>query len=107
MRNLTFDRTATGLLFIAIAFAACFTPAQNDTWWHLRAGQETWLAGAVQLRDNFSYTAAGAYCPNQDWLGEVVLYALYRAGGLPLMTAFAAALLSAAWALVWRITPGP
>ncbi|HEY7169294.1 MAG TPA: hypothetical protein VH417_00530 [Vicinamibacterales bacterium] len=105
--RLTPDRTVTILLFLAIFFAACFTPAQNDTWWHLRAGEESWRLGAVQLRDTFSHTAYGTYWPNQEWLGEVVLYALYSAGGLPLMTAFAAVLITASWALVWAVTPGP
>src|SRR3954468_962485 len=104
--RLTPDRTITILLFVAGAFAACFTPAQNDTWWHLRAGEETWRAGAVQLHDTFSHTAYGTYWPNQEWLGEVVLYLLYAAGGLPLMTVFAALLITTSWALVWSITPG-
>jgi hypothetical protein len=105
--QMTPDRTVTILLFLAIFFAACFTPAQNDTWWHLRAGEETWRLGAVQLRDTFSHTAYGTYWPNQEWLGEVALYTLYAAGGLPLLTAFAAVLITASWALVWAITPGP
>jgi len=105
--RLTPDRTVTILLFLAIAFAACFTPAQNDTWWHLRAGEETWRLGGVQLRDTFSHTAYGTYWPNQEWLGEVVLYVVYAAGGLPLMTAFAAVLIAASWTLVWAISPGP
>lgn len=103
---LTLDQLFTILLFIVIAFAACFTPAQNDTWWHLRAGAETWRAGRVQLVDTFSHTAYGAYWPNQEWLGEVVLYGLYKIGGLPVMTAFAAALATASWVLIWRVTPG-
>jgi hypothetical protein len=107
VERLTPDRTVTILLFLAVAFAACFTPAQNDTWWHLRAGEETLRLGAVQLHDTFSHTAYGTYWPNQEWLGEVVLYALYAAGGLPLMTAFAAVLILASWALLWQVAPGP
>jgi hypothetical protein len=73
----------------------------------MRAGEETLRLGTVQLRDTFSHTAYGTYWPNQEWLGEVVLYILYAAGGLPLMTAFAAVLITASWVLVWRVTPGP
>ena len=65
----------TPLLFVAIAVAACFSPAQNDTWWHLRAGADAWRTGRVPLLDTFSHTAYGASWPNQEWLGEVVLYA--------------------------------
>jgi hypothetical protein len=105
-RAATVEAFATALLFLAIAAIACLTPAQNDTWWHLRAGEQTWQMGAVQLRDTFSHTAYGAYWPNQEWLGEVVMYALYRAGGLPLMTASAASLIVISWAFIWRATPG-
>ena len=99
------DQSLTTVLFIAIALAACFTPAQNDTWWHLRAGAEAWHTGRVPLLDTFSHTAYGAYWPNQEWLGQVVLYGLYRLGGLPLMTAAAAALITVSWWLIWRLTP--
>ena len=37
---LTFERLTTALLFLVIAVGACFAPAQSDTWWLLRTGQE-------------------------------------------------------------------
>jgi hypothetical protein len=33
------DDLAPFLLFVALAVMACLTPAQNDTFWHLRSGQ--------------------------------------------------------------------
>jgi len=99
------DQFLTALLFIAIAVAACFSPAQNDTWWHLRAGADAWRTGRVPLLDTFSHTAYGASWPNQEWLGELILYGLYRLGGLPLMTAAAATLVTVSWWLIWRLTP--
>lgn len=102
----TFDRLMATLLFVAIALAALLMPAQNDTWWQLRAGREMWLTGHVLLHDTFSHTVYGAFWPNHEWLSQVLFYGLYAAGGMPLVTMVSATAVTAAWLLVWRLTPG-
>ena len=104
--RLTFDRLSAALLFVALGTAACFMPAQSDTWWHLRTGQEIWRTGSVQLRDSFSHTVTGGYWPNHEWLSQALFFGLFRAGGLPLFTAAAALLVSATWWMVWWLTEG-
>ena len=52
-------------------------PAQNDTFWHLRAGFEAWHGGMPLYRDTFSHTAFGQYWPNHEWLTQAVFYAAY------------------------------
>jgi hypothetical protein len=104
---LTFDRLVALLLFVTVAAFACVMPAQNDTWWHLRAGEEIWRSGEVSLRDTFSHTVYGGYWPEQEWLSEAVFYAIYRVGGLPLLTAAAATVATATWIIIWLLTPGP
>jgi hypothetical protein len=59
-RAFTFDHLAVTLLFLTIVATACVMPAQNDTWWHLRVGQEIWKARSPLFPDTFSFTAAGA-----------------------------------------------
>ena len=105
-RGPTFDRLTVVLLFVAIATAACFMPAQNDTWWHLREGELLWRGGAP-LTDQFSHTVVGGYWPDREWLSQVVFYLLFRAGGLPLVTGALAALVTGAWYLSWRLMTGP
>src|SRR5438067_11977264 len=107
IERFTFDRLLTTLLFLAISVAACLMPAQNDTWWQLRAGRDIWRAHAVLLRDTFSHTAYGAFWPNHEWLSQTIFYGLFAVGGLPLLTLSTAAAVVAAWALVWRETPAP
>ena len=102
----TFDRLLTTLSFLAIALAAFLMPAQNDTWWQMRAGQEMWQTRHVLLHDTFSHTVYGAYWPNHEWLSQVLFYGLYTVGGLPLLTIVSATAVIAAWLLVWRLTPG-
>jgi hypothetical protein len=102
-RQLTFDDTVTFLFFSAVFAAACLVPLQSDTWWHLRAGQEMWSRHFVMLTDEFSFTARGQYWPNHEWLGDVLLFAGYRVGGLPGVTVLAAFCLTTATALSWKL----
>ena len=105
MTRFSFDRLLTTLLFVTISLAAALMPAQNDTFWQLRAGHDMWHARAVLLHDTFSHTAYGSAWPNHEWLSQVVLYASYAAGGLILVTLTAAAAIVGAWWIIWAITP--
>jgi hypothetical protein len=104
---MTFQRFATVLLFLAIATAACLMPAQSDTFWQLRAGQEMAASGSVMLHDAFTHSVRGGFWPNHEWLSEVLFYGLWRVGGMPALTAFAASMALLAWVLVWRVMTGP
>jgi hypothetical protein len=77
---------------------------QTDTWWQLRSGQDMWRSKQVLLTDIYSHTSSGSFWPNHEWGAELVFYVLYRIGGFPLLTLFAAALISGGWALTWRLT---
>jgi hypothetical protein len=103
----TFDRVLAALVFLAIALACALTPMQTDTWWQLRAGRDMWASRSVLLTDVYSHTAYGTFWPNHEWLAEVVFYALYSAGGLPLLTLFATGLIVGGWILSWRLATGP
>jgi hypothetical protein len=105
--DVTSERLAIGLLFVIIVTLACFAPAQSDTWWHLRSGQDIWQTGAVSLHDTYSSTAAGGFWPNHEWLTEVIFYTTYRIAGLPLVTGVCAAAIVVAWSLSWRLAHGP
>jgi hypothetical protein len=96
-----------GLLFGAIALAACFMPAQADTYWHLRAGQELWSTLRVPVDEHYSFTASGRPWPNHEWLWQALSYGLYRVGGMPLLVAGGAATVTGAFLIVYRLTVGP
>jgi hypothetical protein len=102
----TFDRLMATLLFLAISLAAFLMPAQNDTWWQLRAGREMWLTRHVLLRDTFSHTVYGAFWPNHEWLSQVLFYSSYAAGGMAFVTIVSATAVTAAYLFAWRLTPG-
>jgi len=107
-RGLAFDEMAIGLLFIAVAVLALFTPAQPDTYWHLRAGGDIWRSGHVPRVDLYSHTAYGTPWPDHEWLSQLLMYAAYRAGrGMPGLELGAAALILAAAATVYKLMVGP
>jgi hypothetical protein len=106
LSRLTFEKFTATLFLTAVALAACLMPAQNDTWWHLRAGKEILDTGSIRLRDSFSHTVYGGYWPDHEWLSQAIFYGVYRVGGLPLLTALAAAIVALSWAIVWRLIPG-
>jgi hypothetical protein len=107
-RGLAFDQMAIGLLFIAVAVLGLFTPAQGDTFWHLRAGADIWRTGHVPRVDLYSHTAYGTPWPDHEWLSQLLMYAAYRAGrGMPGLEIGASVLILAAAATVYRLMVGP
>ena len=102
----TFRQTTTVAFFTVLIASACLMPLQSDFWWHLRAGQEMWARHSVMLADEFSFTAAGTYWPNHEWLSAIVFFGVYRVGGLPGVTLVAAASVTTAVALSWRLMKG-
>jgi hypothetical protein len=103
----SFDRLLTALVFLAIALACGLTPMQVDTWWQLRAGRDMWASRSVLLTDVYSHTAYGLFWPNHEWLTEAIFYALFSAGGLPLLTLSATGLIVGGWVISWRLAKGP
>jgi len=105
-RGLTFAQLTAALLFGALAVCACLMPAQSDTYWHLRAGQEIWRTHHIPLVDHYSYTAAGRFWPDHEWLWQAASYALYRLGGMPLYVLGGAAVAMTTMVLVYRMMVG-
>ena len=100
------ETLGVGLVFVAIGVLACLSPAQSDTWWMIRAGQDIWTTGAIPYGDAYSHTASGRFWFNHQWLSELIFFAAFRLGGLPLLTGLCASAILAAWILCWRLTRG-
>jgi hypothetical protein len=106
-RGVSFGTMAVGLLFVAFAVVALMMPAQNDTFWNLRAGADIWRTAQVPRVDHYSHTFAGAAWPDHEWLAQAMMFLAYRAGGMPGLEIGAAALVLGAAALTWRLMVGP
>jgi hypothetical protein len=73
---LTTDRLLVIVLFVLIFAMAVRTPADTDTWWHLRSGQYV-LENGIPFRDPFSHTVFGKGWIDHGWLAQSGLYLLY------------------------------
>lgn len=96
-----------GLLLIVLVSLAAVTPAQNDTFWHLRSGQQMWETGAPLVTEPFSHTSYGAPLHNHWWLSQLIFFWVYSAGGPFLLTLVVGACAVGAIVGSWRLTKGP
>ncbi len=77
-------------LLIVFAFMIGFTKiSDHDVWWHLKTG-EIIVTGGIPHTDIFSFTAFGSKWVTHEWLAEVVLYLIYKIGGLAILNIFTA-----------------
>jgi hypothetical protein len=97
---------AIGLLFVAFGLRAALIPAQNDSFWQLRAGEDIWRTGHVAMVDSYSFTAAGLPWPNHEWLWQVLAYGCHRLGGMPAVNLAASVFILTGIALAHRLMVG-
>ncbi|MEO8213651.1 MAG: hypothetical protein ABI560_10680 [Myxococcales bacterium] len=101
------ERLALGILFLVLGLVAALTPAQNDTFWHLRAGADIWRTHQFLHVDTYSHTVAGAPWENHEWLAQVLMYLAWRMGGMPALSAAATLLIMVTVAITYRLMVGP
>lgn len=98
----------TPQVFVAVVFLGLFAMAARnvidpDVWWHLKTGQYIVEHKNIPHSDPFSYTRAGQPWVAHEWLSEVLLYGIERAGGFgALIVAFSAVICAAFFLLYLR-----
>ena len=53
-----------------------------DVWWHIKNGQVILATHHWLTTDPYSFSVAGQHWIDAEWIGEVLLAAMYRLGGL-------------------------
>lgn len=94
-------------VFVAVLFIGLFAMAARnvldpDVWWHLKTGEWIVQHKAVPRADPFSYTRAGQPWVAHEWLSELLLYGIYRTAGLGGLIVVFAAILAAAFFILYR-----
>jgi hypothetical protein len=79
-----------------------FMSTDPDLWWHMAAGRFILDTGSVPQTDPFSFTAAGQPWVAHEWLAEIAIYLIYRAGGYLAPVIVFASLVAAAFWVVFR-----
>ncbi|MCC7359364.1 MAG: hypothetical protein IT317_07800 [Anaerolineales bacterium] len=98
---LTLPRLAVALVFLGIFAMAARPSVDTDTWWHLRAGAWMLEHGQVLTRDVFSSTRYGTFWLNVNWLSQIGLALVWRAGGFAGLNMLTAALVTVAFIFVY------
>ena len=94
------------LLLVAMAALACLTPAQNDTWWHLRSGREILESRSFLTSERFSHSSFGTELQIHWWLSQIIFYVAFMLGGPVLLTLLCGAFAFGAVYGAWRLAPG-
>jgi hypothetical protein len=84
------------LLFVSIFSLAALPPLDPDLWWHLANGRLIASTASIPHADLYSFSAAGQPWVMHEWLADLGMYGLYQLGGLPLLVAVSALLVTGA-----------
>ncbi|MCC7008012.1 MAG: hypothetical protein IT184_04285 [Acidobacteria bacterium] len=90
--------SAAGLLVLTTALV---TPADADLWGHLRFGLDILASGDARQRDQYSFASDRPWV-NHEWLTELAIAAVYRAGGPGALIAMKLAIVGACLWMVWH-----
>ena len=96
LRRVTSAVVLRVLLFTAIFSLAAVPPLDPDLWWHLSNGRLMLATNSIPHTDLYSFSAAGYPWVMHEWLADLAMYLLYRAGGLPWLVAVYAGVVTAA-----------
>ena len=82
------------------------TPAQNDTWWHLRSGREILETRSFLTTERFSHSSFGTEIQIHWWLSQIIFYVAFVAGGPALLTVLCGSFAFGAVCGAWRLVRG-
>jgi hypothetical protein len=94
-----------GLLFVSIFSLAAVPPLDPDLWWHLANGRLMLSTLSIPHMDVYSFSAAGQAWVMHEWLADLGMYGLFNLGGLPLLVAAGALVVTVSAAcLYWLLS---
>jgi hypothetical protein len=94
------------ILALGLFVMAARSVTDPDVWWHLRTGQLTVENDRVFHNDPYSFTRFGRPWVDHEWLSQVLIFVLYRLAGWGGLIAGFAAIIAAAYLIVFRRSPG-
>ena len=80
---------------------AVYKLGDYDIWYHLAVGRQILATGKIVQLEPFAYTASQTPWSLLMWLGGVVFYVVHAVGGVGALILFNAAVIAAAFALVY------
>jgi hypothetical protein len=80
--SMSLFRYSPGLILVCIAIADSIRRPDPDLWGHVPFGQAVLRLHRLVLYDPYSYSAAGHYWNNHEWLSEVLMAAVFNHAGV-------------------------
>jgi hypothetical protein len=100
------QRLMVAILLLCIFFMASREIVDPDFWWHLRTGQHIVETRSIPRQDVFSYTLPEQPWITHEWLTEVLIFVIYSISGQEGLILAFAAIITAAFALLYLRCPG-
>src|SRR5215203_1389391 len=75
----------------------------SDIWFHLAAGRLIWQRKALPATDAWSFTAAGRFWQNHEWLSDVFFYLWTRAFGVDALVLWQWLVVGITYLLLFRL----
>jgi hypothetical protein len=90
-------------LLVAVLPRATMPVLDGDAWWHIHAGREILESGQLSGRNTWTIASSGEPWISQDWLGNVLMAALFGGGGwgLTALSLFFGCVVVIAFGLLW------
>jgi len=94
------------ILGLGLFIMAARSVTDPDLWWHLRTGQLILENHKILHSDPYSFTKFGQPWVDHEWLSQVLIFGLYRWAGWGGLIAGFAAIIAAAYLIVFLRAPG-
>ena len=88
-------------LFIALFAMTARQVTDPDFWWHLKTGQYIVQTRTIPRHDVFSFTVTDHKWITHEWLTQVLMFGLYRLGGLSALLLATCAVITFTFVLVY------
>jgi hypothetical protein len=99
-------RVFVAILALGLFIMAARSVTDPDVWWHLRTGQLTIQNHRVFHNDPYSFTRFDQPWVDHEWLSQIFIFVLYRVAGWGGLIAGFAAIIAAAFLLIFQRSPG-
>src|SRR5262245_49369511 len=93
---------ARAAIVAAVVFASYWRIVDFETYMRLAIGRFT-AGGGLGQADPFLYSLPGLRWRNPEWLGDLLLWATYRAGGETALVLLKLVVTSTGWLLLYRL----
>ena len=99
LMKISLDKLFLVLVFLGTLIFVIRPIEDPDYWWHLKTGEYIVQQKQIPFVDDFSFSATGKPWIAHEWLSEVIMYGIFKVGGIPFTVIFFAVLILVSFAM--------